>query len=87
MTSLLTGLFVELAHGGIRWQKMLVLIEKNLLTAMRETIISSTKLLNMERVSFHGEFINVQGIELDIVHGRKEPRFMYQFILVRLAIT
>lgn len=28
----------------------------------------------MEHVTFHGEFIHVDGIELDVVHGRKEPR-------------
>ena len=28
----------------------------------------------MERVTFHGEFVNVDGIELDVVHGRREPR-------------
>jgi 5,10-methylenetetrahydromethanopterin reductase len=28
----------------------------------------------MERVTFHGEFVHVDGIELDIVHGRREPR-------------
>jgi 5,10-methylenetetrahydromethanopterin reductase len=32
------------------------------------------RLLNMERVTFHGEFIHVDGIELDVVHGRREPR-------------
>jgi 5,10-methylenetetrahydromethanopterin reductase len=47
---------------------------KKPLTAMRETIIVLRKLLNMERVTFHGEFINVDGIELDVVHGRREPR-------------
>jgi 5,10-methylenetetrahydromethanopterin reductase len=41
---------------------------------MRETVIVLRRLLNMERVTFHGEFINVDGIELDVVHGRKEPR-------------
>jgi 5,10-methylenetetrahydromethanopterin reductase len=25
-------------------------------------------------VTFHGEFIHVDGIELDVVHGRREPR-------------
>jgi 5,10-methylenetetrahydromethanopterin reductase len=30
--------------------------------------------LNMERVTFHGEFHHVDGIELDVVHGRREPR-------------
>lgn len=44
------------------------------LLAMRETVEVMRKLLNMERVTFHGEFINVDGIELDVVHGRKEPR-------------
>jgi 5,10-methylenetetrahydromethanopterin reductase len=28
----------------------------------------------MERVTYHGEFVSVEGIELDIVHGRREPR-------------
>jgi 5,10-methylenetetrahydromethanopterin reductase len=28
----------------------------------------------MENVTFHGEFINVENIELDVVHGRHEPR-------------
>ncbi|RPI34297.1 MAG: LLM class flavin-dependent oxidoreductase [Chloroflexota bacterium] len=44
------------------------------LTAMRETVEILRRLLNMERVTFHGEFVNVDGIELDVVHGRREPR-------------
>ena len=44
------------------------------LTAMKETITVLRKLLNMERVTFHGEFVHVDGIELDVVHGRREPR-------------
>jgi len=32
------------------------------------------RLLKMERVTFHGEFHHVDGIELDVVHGRREPR-------------
>ena len=44
------------------------------LTAMRETVIVMKRLLNMERVTFQGEFIHVDGIELDVVHGRREPR-------------
>lgn len=47
---------------------------KKPLTAMRETVIVLRRLLNMERVTFHGEFIHVEGIELDVVHGRREPR-------------
>ena len=44
------------------------------LTAMRETVTILRRLLNLERVTFHGEFVNVEGIELDVVHGRREPR-------------
>jgi 5,10-methylenetetrahydromethanopterin reductase len=42
--------------------------------AMRETIEVLRRLLNMERVTFEGEFHHVKGIELDVVHGRREPR-------------
>lgn len=44
------------------------------LTAMRETVTILRRLLNMERVTFDGEFVQVSGIELDVVHGRREPR-------------
>lgn len=44
------------------------------LIAMRETVIVLRRLLNMERVTFHGDFVHVDGIELDVVHGRREPR-------------
>ena len=44
------------------------------LLAMRETITVMKQLLAMKRVTFHGEFHHVEGIELDVVHGRREPR-------------
>jgi len=44
------------------------------LTAMRETVEVLRRLLNMENVTYHGEFHHVNGIELDVVHGRREPR-------------
>jgi 5,10-methylenetetrahydromethanopterin reductase len=44
------------------------------LKAMRETVEILRRLLNFERVTYHGEFHNVDGIELDVVHGRREPR-------------
>jgi len=44
------------------------------LQAMKETVLVMKRLLNMERVTFHGDFVNVDGIELDVVHGRREPR-------------
>jgi len=44
------------------------------LLAMRETVEVMRRLLAMENVTFHGEFHHVEGIELDVVHGRREPR-------------
>jgi len=44
------------------------------LAAMRETVEVLRRLLNMEEVTYHGEFHYVDGIQLDVVYGRKEPR-------------
>jgi 5,10-methylenetetrahydromethanopterin reductase len=44
------------------------------LTAMREVVTVVRKLLAAERVTFHGEFVHVTDIQLDVVHGRKGPR-------------
>lgn len=44
------------------------------LTAMREVVTVVRQLLNRERVTFHGEFVHLDDVELDVVHGRKEPR-------------
>ncbi len=44
------------------------------LKAMEETITILRRLLNMENVTFEGEFVQVNGIELDVVHGRREAR-------------
>jgi len=46
---------------------------KNLL-AMREVVTVVRRLLNRERVSFDGEFVQMDDVELDVVHGHKEPR-------------
>jgi 5,10-methylenetetrahydromethanopterin reductase len=54
------------ANVGIKRDKPLL--------AMREVITVVRDLLAMKHVTFHGEFVNVTGIELDIVHGRREPR-------------
>jgi len=54
------------ANGGIDRKKPL--------RAMYETIVVMRKLLNLERVSYDGEFVHVKDIELDVVHGRREPR-------------
>lgn len=50
------------------------------LKAMEETITVLKRLLNMERVSFEGEFVKVHEIELDVVHGRREPRHVPIYI-------
>lgn len=47
---------------------------KKPLLAMKETVTVMRRLLNLEKVTFHGEFVHVDGIELDVVHGRREPR-------------
>jgi len=39
--------------------------------AMRETVEVLRRLLNMERVTYEGEFHQVREIELDVVHGRR----------------
>jgi 5,10-methylenetetrahydromethanopterin reductase len=54
------------ANVGIKRDKPLL--------AMREVVTVVRDLLAMKRVTFRGEFVNVNGIELDIVHGRREPR-------------
>jgi len=50
------------------------------LLAMRETIEVMRRLLRLERVTFHGEFHHVDNIELDVVHGRREPRRVPMYI-------
>jgi 5,10-methylenetetrahydromethanopterin reductase len=50
------------------------------LLAMRETIEVLRRLLAMEMVTFRGEFHHVDGIKLDVVYGRKEPRNVPMYI-------
>ena len=51
---------------GIRRRKHLL--------AMRETVEVVRRLLAMERVTFHGEMVDVDDIEIDIVHGDRSPK-------------
>jgi 5,10-methylenetetrahydromethanopterin reductase len=44
------------------------------LLAMREVVTVVRDLLARKRVSFQGEFVQLDDVELDVVHGRKEPR-------------
>ena len=44
------------------------------LRAMREVVESTRRLLAMERVTYHGEFVHLDGVEIDVVHGDRSPR-------------
>jgi len=44
------------------------------LQAMREVVTVVRRLLAMESVSYSGEFVNVEDIEIDIVHGERRPK-------------
>ena len=44
------------------------------LKAMRETVEAVRRLLAMERVTYHGEFVHLDDVEIDIVHGDRSPR-------------
>ena len=48
--------------------------------AMRETVEVTRRLLAMERVSYHGEFVDVDEVEIDIVHGDRSPKHVPIFI-------
>jgi 5,10-methylenetetrahydromethanopterin reductase len=44
------------------------------LKAMREVVEVVRRLLAMETVTFHGEFVNLTDVEIDIVHGDRSPK-------------
>jgi 5,10-methylenetetrahydromethanopterin reductase len=50
------------------------------LLAMREVVTVVRDLLARKRVTFHGEFVHLSDVELDVVHGRKEPRHVPIYI-------
>lgn len=50
------------------------------LTAMREYIEVLRRLIAMENVTFHGEFVDVTDIEIDIVHGDRSARHVPVYI-------
>ncbi len=47
---------------------------RNPLKAMRETVEVTRRLLAMQRVTYDGEFVHVDDIQIDVVHGNREPR-------------
>jgi 5,10-methylenetetrahydromethanopterin reductase len=46
----------------------------HMLGCMRETVETVRRLLAMERVTFHGEFVHLDDVEIDIVHGDRSPK-------------
>src|SRR5207302_5485051 len=60
------------AKVGIRRRKPL--------QAMREYVEVTRRLLAMENVTFHGEFVRVTDIEIDIVHGERAPKHVPIYI-------
>ena len=44
------------------------------LLAMRETVEAVRRLLAMERVTYRGEFVRLEDVEIDIVHGDRSPK-------------
>ncbi len=41
---------------------------------MRETVAATRRLLAMERVTYDGEFVHLDDVEIDIVHGDRSPK-------------
>jgi 5,10-methylenetetrahydromethanopterin reductase len=50
------------------------------LIAMREYVGALRRLIAMENVTFHGELVDVEDIEIDIVHGDRSPRHVPIYI-------
>jgi len=46
----------------------------HMLRCMRETVEATRRLLAMERVTYHGEFVHLDDVEIDIVHGDRSPK-------------
>jgi 5,10-methylenetetrahydromethanopterin reductase len=62
---------------GVWWEPLATKVgvsRRKPLQAMRETIEVVRRLLRMEKVTFKGEFVQVEDIEIDIVHGDRSPK-------------
>ena len=73
----------DLAPGRIRlglgswWEPLASKVgvdRRRVRVAMRETVEATRRLLAMERVTFHGEFVHLEDVEIDIVHGDRSPK-------------
>jgi 5,10-methylenetetrahydromethanopterin reductase len=79
----------DLAPGRIRrgigawWEPLASKVgveRRHTLRAMRETVEVTRRLLAMERVTYDGEFVHVDDIEIDIVHGDRSPKHVPIYI-------
>ena len=62
---------------GVWWEPLASKVgvhRRKPLEAMRETIEVVRRLLRMEKVTFKGEFVQVEDIEIDIVHAERKPK-------------
>jgi 5,10-methylenetetrahydromethanopterin reductase len=62
---------------GVWWEPLAAKVgvsRRKPVAAMRETVEVVRRLLRMEKVTFKGEFVNVEDIEIDIVHGDRSPK-------------
>jgi 5,10-methylenetetrahydromethanopterin reductase len=73
----------ELAPGrvilglGAWWEPLATKVGVNRtrpLVAMREVVEATRRLLAMERVTYHGTFVHLDDVEIDIVHGDRSPK-------------
>ncbi len=73
----------ELAPGrvilglGAWWEPLATKVGVNRtrpLTAIREVVEATRRLLAMERVTYHGSFVHLDDVEIDVVHGDRSPR-------------
>lgn len=73
----------ELAPGrvmlglGAWWEPLATKVgvdRRKPLRAMRETVEATRRLLAMERVTYQGEFVHLDDVEIDIVHGDRSPK-------------
>ncbi len=73
----------ELAPGrvilglGAWWEPLATKVgvdRRKPLRAMREVVEATRRLLAMERVTYRGEFVHLDDVEIDIVHGDRSPK-------------
>ena len=62
------------ARGGTRWRRRSASSGASRSRRCARPSRSRRRLLAMERVTFHGEFVHVDDIEIDIVHGDRSPK-------------